>query len=378
MLSRLLTEDCVVYILSKCDIVCIEVLRHVPELIPSHLLECYEEYTSVSVYAAGGGYFNLLRWAVSTGYYVNSWSCECAAGSGHLEILKWLSVQLPDEREEGVCSAAARGGHLEVLIWAYTNGYSGDEVYKEAASSGHLDVLKWAKENECDNSGVMMDLCTGAASNGHLEVLKWMNENGWCIVNSFTLTAAGRSGQLEVLKWCLAEGVQEYVDVGDLCDNAASGGHLDTLKWLRANGYRWCSTTCSYAAANGHLEVLKWLRAQQPACEWDHTVCTYAAGNGNLDVLVWARENGCEWNSRTLTEAVRKGRLEIVKWLLSNGCVYQEVVDNICELAITGDHLELLVWALSVGLKISPGACEWARKNGCSQVAEWMYVNGLG
>lgn len=42
MLVTLLTEDCVLCILAECDSVTIEVLRHVPKLIPAVLLEKYE------------------------------------------------------------------------------------------------------------------------------------------------------------------------------------------------------------------------------------------------------------------------------------------------------------------------------------------------
>ncbi len=42
---------------------------------------------------------------------------------------------------------------------------------------------------------------------------------------------------------------------------------------------------------NGHLEVLKWLRAN--GCPWNEEVCGLAATEGHLEILKWARENGC-------------------------------------------------------------------------------------
>ena len=44
----------------------------------------------------------------------------------------------------------------------------------------------------------------------------------------------------------------------------------------------------------GHLEVLKWARAN--GCPWDEGTCAYAAEGGHLEVLKWARENGCPWD----------------------------------------------------------------------------------
>jgi hypothetical protein len=42
---------------------------------------------------------------------------------------------------------------------------------------------------------------------------------------------------------------------------AAEGGHLETLKWARANGCPWGVDTCAGAAKNGHLDILQYLWA---------------------------------------------------------------------------------------------------------------------
>ena len=41
---------------------------------------------------------------------------------------------------------------------------------------------------------------------------------------------------------------------------AARGGHLAVLQWLRANGCKWSAETYSQAVAGGHLAVQQWLR----------------------------------------------------------------------------------------------------------------------
>ena len=46
---------------------------------------------------------------------------------------------------------------------------------------------------------------------------------------------------------------------------------------------------CAATAISGHLNVLKWARAQNPPCDWDARVCRNAAKYGHLDVLKWAR-----------------------------------------------------------------------------------------
>jgi len=54
----------------------------------------------------------------------------------------------------------------------------------------------------------------------------------------------------------------------------------------------------SNAALNGHLELLKWARANG-CCPWDEEMCSNAALNGHLELLKWARANGCRWNETT-------------------------------------------------------------------------------
>ena len=43
-------------------------------------------------------------------------------------------------------------------------------------------------------------------------------------------------------------------------NEAAAKGHLETLKWIRANGGGWTSKAADYAARNGHLEIVKWIK----------------------------------------------------------------------------------------------------------------------
>jgi len=58
---------------------------------------------------------------------------------------------------------------------------------------------------------------------------------------------------------------------------------------------------CSHAAASGHLEMLKWARAQDPPCPWDVTTSRNAARYGHVEVLVWARvqDPPCAWDVTT-------------------------------------------------------------------------------
>ena len=86
--------------------------------------------------------------------------------------------------DEATCLAAAKNGHVEALVWLRENGcnWRAIDCSEAAASEGHLDVLKMILRNENRNPtwiGWKTSTCANAARGGHLEVLKWLRENGW-------------------------------------------------------------------------------------------------------------------------------------------------------------------------------------------------------
>ena len=51
----------------------------------------------------------------------------------------------------------------------------------------------------------------------------------------------------------------EYVGLEDkACEHAATGGHLEVLKWARNQGCDWDWRTCAYAARSAHFNTSKW------------------------------------------------------------------------------------------------------------------------
>jgi hypothetical protein len=109
--------------------------------------------------------------------------------------------------------------------------------------------------------------------------------------------------------------VEEFGEV-----DAAKRGYVSTLKCLRRRGrlYNEC-LLCAAAAMVGDLEALKALRRAE-IFPWDERTCWRAAKGGHLEVLRWARANGCPWDWRTCAEAAEKGHLEVLKWAIANGC----------------------------------------------------------
>jgi hypothetical protein len=86
----------------------------------------------------------------------------------------------------------------------------------------------------------------------------------------------------------LAKGYLDPADSSMVCCQAAQGGRMAVLEWLRDRGCRWDALTCAGAALGGHLALLQRLRAE--GCPWDRETYLHAA---NSEVLQWALANGC-------------------------------------------------------------------------------------
>jgi hypothetical protein len=121
---------------------------------------------------------------------------------------------------------------------------------------------------------------------------------------------SAKRGDLEEVKRRHAAGEP----FGNAADEAAFNGHLETLKWIGANGGEWTDDAADWAAFNGHLETLKWIRAN--GGEWTHWAADWAAKNGHLETLKWIRANGGEWTHWAVDWAAEWGHLGTLQWIV--------------------------------------------------------------
>ena len=196
--------------------------------------------------------------------------------------------------------------------------------------------------------------CANAAKGGKLEVLKWLRREVKCPWDSSTCEEAAGAGHLDLLKWAKAEGCEWATT--RLCHKAARWGRLDVLKWARREGCPWTSRkVCSYAAEGGHLETLEWL---VDTLEAEHGPSASA-----LEPYL---------NERTAYCAAKGGELETLMWLRRRGCPWSE---DTCEYAAMAGHLEVLRWC-----RVQDPPCPWdayacafcAEKNGHLDTFRWI------
>ena len=97
---------------------------------------------------------------------------------------------------------------------------------------------------------------------------------------------AAFQGSVEILRWLMEEkGWKLNYETGSW---AGMGGSVEILEHLGGKGYEFDEGACSGAASEGHLEALKWLRAQNPPCPWSRSECRNIAFQfGHRHVIDW-------------------------------------------------------------------------------------------
>lgn len=243
---------------------------------------------------------------------------NAAAGSGHLEIVKWLHTNRNDGCTTTAMDEAAANGHLETVKWLHANRQEGCTIYAmdKAASGGHLDVAMWLHENR--DEGCSVWAANEAAKNGHLNVIKWLHETQPDVWTANAIDFAATNGYLNIIKWLHKNRSEGCTN--DAMDRATRGGHVEVLKWLHEHYdvLRLTDESLSaldMAAAKSHLETLRWLNATYDL-RCTPQAMPHAILHGYFDtVIVLRSEFGCGCVRKAFVTAFKSNELEILQWL---------------------------------------------------------------
>jgi len=188
---------------------------------------------------------------------------------------------------------------------------------KEMSSISTLEVA-WEHKSLWPREWDETDFCERVALTNKLELLKWAREEKKCEWDKWTICGAARRGNLEMVKYCVANEcpIGEYA-----CENAADGGHLEVLKYLREEVKApWDSWTAYCAAKSGHLHILEYL-VERKFDKYNEEACYRAAEKGHLDCLKYLHETAkAPWNYLAVRDAHKFNHTDCVQYLLDNNC----------------------------------------------------------
>lgn len=185
-----------------------------------------------------------------------------------------------------------------------------------------------------------------------------------------------------------------------LCGMAASGGQLDTLKWLISNGCAWTRLNFKEiyynAAKYGHKNIIIWAIANDNEHKYwlsHYDIKEFAIEGGQLELLIWLCRNippdiniikSHIWNY-----ALKIGQLEILKWIYNGNdgidldmkCIGNGFI-GIGSFTVIAEHgyLEILEWLFTI-IKCDDGIigkmCISAAMSGQLKVLELLHNKNM-
>jgi hypothetical protein len=271
-----------------------------------------------------------FEWALKHKILESSHSCTLTRArinnaiieGGNLDVLKraWLAPGFEfTSPESPEIYTAAELGQTHIFEWLMDQPALHDRIYawgctlELAVKGGHLDILKVfkARADKYPDDEVWHpkwdDALEAAFYVGNMEMFEWVIAHGTCeqdmktfLEYSLCITLVVR-GHLEMLQWYMARlEVENFADIIDYNKNtcmnvkrAAQYGHLEMLKWLVENGFKFTADALTAAAERGHLECVVYLRER--GCNMTPTIAKAAVNIAQIHVLRWAIENGCKW-----------------------------------------------------------------------------------
>lgn len=246
-------------------------------------------------------------------------ACSAAAKGGHLHVLRFLrsSRQMNAKWTTNTPRCAAERGHLEVLRWAIENRCPVDDrTYHGAAMYGHVHILEYLHTTHATYDAFA---ACAAAGQGHVHVLEWFNEHGYILWQDRILQRAARENQIKVLEWaCSQPSTRFYRATGltaDIMAEAAKGGHVEAMQWLRDHGTDWNTYVSDAAAREGKLEALRWLVDKGCPLDPDAAInaCCEDEYNETLEAFVWLVETYAPLTGWRYLEPTCN--IKIIEWL---------------------------------------------------------------
>ena len=108
---------------------------------------------------------------------------------------------------------------------------------------------------------------------------------------------------MHILEWLeTVVPIEEFVV--HAIEQASIEGHVDLLKWVVRNGYKWDAKRdykyYSTAIENSNLQSLIWMNSCAPIYTMAYTFPSFfACQAGDLNILKWLHKNGCPCNVHT-------------------------------------------------------------------------------
>jgi hypothetical protein len=182
----------------------------------------------------------------------------------------------------------------------------------------------------------------GAGLCDKLAEVQFLYSHG-CPWSNGQLEVAAKSGYFELLRWCYEHGCR-LEEASKVPVHAAASGNVELMAWvLQQPDTTLSEDAMSTAAAKGHTAMCALLREQQ--CPWDIRSPQVAATGRHLDCLRWLLDNGCPWDDHMRQYAAQGGSVEVLAYLQQQGMLSRRgMLTSMLNIAGRFDSLEAAKW----------------------------------
>ena len=215
--------------------------------------------------------------------------------------------------------------------------------------------------------------------------------------NNTILMGLAYSGYFELLKTCVKL-IKIYID--DVVYAATAGRHTKILKWILRNynpndpyGEMLVDTINDYikfgffqeknndkykyyvnAIQNGYMDIVVNYHNQNYKID---NACEIAASGNQLEMLKWLRDKNYPFDEKVCRAAAKHKHFDLLKWLHENGCPWDR---KTTVKVIRSGNLEMLKWLFE--RKNSGGAFDkymllYAAESGNLKMVKYLYHNGF-
>jgi hypothetical protein len=168
------------------------------------------------------------------------------------------------------------------------------KAYQHAAGK-FADIAALATAHELGMQ-YTSDIMAGAGLCDKLAEVQFLYSHDCPWSNGQLLEVAAESGYFELLRWCYEHGCR-FEEACKAPEAAAASGNVELMAWaLQQPDTTLSEDAMSTAAAKGHTAMCAFLREQQ--CPWDIRSPQVAATGRHIDCLRWLLDNGCPWDDQ--------------------------------------------------------------------------------
>lgn len=270
--------------------------------------------------------------------YEDDWSH--VGKSGNLEAIEWFTRQdFHFEDASPAAVGAVQCGHVHVLDWLDSNSLPWRErrVTEAAAGAGSIQMLEELIRRECPADN---EWCIHAAiRSGHLETLDWLFARYEGRSSRF-ISAAVRSDRFAIAKWLFERGVPMHPDA--LHDAVARSCNCENIKWFIDSGapiYQGVDLYDSLKRPHEHMDIIKLLYAE--GYRWSPAFFLKCIRSKRFELAWWMLRTGHQKLSVGLLRGVLREADDLgsARWLLDVGCPIDGTMFD-CLLEYDGDDLQ--------------------------------------